>query len=84
MSRNEEKQRSDIHARVTERIVADLQKGVRPWVQPWSAARAGGPVTRPLRHNGAERGKQVGARCVNPVALGAERNVSYQAGMAAF
>ncbi|MFT4196993.1 MAG: zincin-like metallopeptidase domain-containing protein [Pseudoxanthomonas sp.] len=52
MSRNQEKQRSDIHARVTERIVADLEKGVRPWVQPWSASRSGGPVTRPLRHNG--------------------------------
>ncbi|MFK0333877.1 ArdC family protein [Rhizobium sp. NPDC090275] len=52
MSRNQEKQRTDVHARVTDRIVADLQKGVRPWVQPWSVARASRPVTRPLRHNG--------------------------------
>ncbi|WP_454858524.1 ArdC family protein [Rhizobium binxianense] len=52
MSRNEERSRGDIHARVTERIVAQLEKGVRPWVQPWSAARAGDPVTRPLRHTG--------------------------------
>ncbi|MHC2374878.1 antirestriction protein ArdC [Bradyrhizobium diazoefficiens] len=44
--------RADIHARITERIVADLEKGVRPWVQPWSAGNATGRITRPLRHNG--------------------------------
>lgn len=44
--------RTDIYARITERIVADLEKGVRPWVQPWSVGNASGRVTRPLRHNG--------------------------------
>lgn len=44
--------RADIYARITERIVADLEKGVRPWVQPWSAGNAAGRITRPLRHNG--------------------------------
>ena len=52
MSRKEEKERGDIYARITERIVADLEKGVRPWVRPWSAAHATGRITRPLRHNG--------------------------------
>lgn len=42
----------DIYARVTGQIVADLEKGVRPWIKPWSAERAGGRVLRPLRHNG--------------------------------
>ncbi|MDQ0563034.1 antirestriction protein ArdC [Rhizobium mesoamericanum] len=45
--------RTDIYARITEKIVADLEKGVRPWVQPWSAGNAAGRISRPLRHNGA-------------------------------
>jgi antirestriction protein ArdC len=45
-------QRQDVYTRVTERIVADLEKGVRPWVKPWNAEHAAGRITRPLRHNG--------------------------------
>jgi len=44
--------RIDIYTRVTERIVADLEKGVRLWMKPWSAEHAAGRITRPLRHNG--------------------------------
>jgi len=44
--------RIDIYTRVTERIVADLEKGVRPWMKPWNAEHAAGRITRPLRHNG--------------------------------
>ncbi len=51
MSRKKEQCRTDVYARITERIVADLEKGVRPWVQPWSAGNATGRITRPLRHN---------------------------------
>jgi antirestriction protein ArdC len=52
MSRKKDGGRADIYARITDRIVADLEKGVRPWVQPWSAGNANGRITRPLRHNG--------------------------------
>ena len=52
MSRNEGKPRADIYARITDRIVADLERGVRPWIRPWNAASAAGRITRPLRHNG--------------------------------
>ena len=52
MSRKEEGRRADIYARITDRIVADLEKGVRPWMQPWHSTNAIGRVTRPLRHNG--------------------------------
>jgi len=45
-------QRQDVYTRVTERIVADLEKGVRPWVRPWNAEHAAGRITRPLRYNG--------------------------------
>ncbi|MFD2251638.1 antirestriction protein ArdC [Pseudochelatococcus lubricantis] len=44
--------KSDIYQRVTDQIVADLEKGVRPWHKPWNAGRAAGRITRPLRANG--------------------------------
>jgi antirestriction protein ArdC len=44
--------RQDVYTRVTDRIVADLEKGVRSWMKPWSAEHAAGKITRPLRHNG--------------------------------
>ncbi len=52
MSRKEKEARIDIYARITDRIVAELEKGVRPWMQPWRSSDAIGRVTRPLRHNG--------------------------------
>ncbi|MDQ8727494.1 zincin-like metallopeptidase domain-containing protein [Bradyrhizobium sp. LHD-71] len=52
MSRKEEKPRADVYGRITDRIVADLERGVRPWVRPWDAANAAGRIMRPLRHNG--------------------------------
>lgn len=45
-------QRQDIYSRITDQIIAHLEKGVKPWTQPWNAAHAAGPVTRPLRFNG--------------------------------
>jgi antirestriction protein ArdC len=43
---------SDLYQNVTDRIVASLEQGVRPWMQPWSAEHAAGRITRPLRANG--------------------------------
>lgn len=43
--------RSDVYTRVTDRIVAELEAGIRPWLKPWrSSSKAS--VSRPLRHNG--------------------------------
>lgn len=44
--------RGDVYTRITDKIIADLEKGVRPWMKPWSADHAAGRITRPLRHNG--------------------------------
>jgi antirestriction protein ArdC len=44
--------RKDIYTRVTERIIHDLEQGVRPWLKPWNAGHTAGRITRPLRHNG--------------------------------
>ena len=52
MRKTQESQRIDVYTRITDRIVEDLAKGVRPWVQPWRASNAEGRITRPLRHNG--------------------------------
>ena len=42
----------DVYTRVTGKIIADLEQGVRPWLKPWNAEHAAGKITRPLRHNG--------------------------------
>jgi antirestriction protein ArdC len=52
MSENPESKRADIYTKITDRIIEDLAKGVRPWMKPWSAGNTAGRITRPLRHNG--------------------------------
>lgn len=52
MKRKIEGERTDVYSRITDKIAADLEKGVRPWMQPWRAGNAVGRVMRPLRHNG--------------------------------
>jgi antirestriction protein ArdC len=44
--------RSDVYQRVTDEIVAELEKGVRPWIKPWTASHGDGRITRPLRFGG--------------------------------
>ena len=44
--------KQDVYQRVTDRIVSDLEQGVRPWIKPWNAEHAAGRIIRPLRHNG--------------------------------
>ena len=69
MSRKEENPRANIYARITDRIVADLERGVRPWVKPWNAANAAGRITRPLR---AQRHALSGHQC-RPAVVGSRR-----------
>jgi antirestriction protein ArdC len=42
----------DVYSRITGKIIADLEQGIRPWHRPWNAEHAAGRITRPLRHNG--------------------------------
>ncbi len=42
----------DPHSRITDRILAELEQGIRPWTKPWSMDKLGGRVTRPLRATG--------------------------------
>ena len=44
--------RIDLYTRVTNALIADLEKGVRPWLKPWNAEHAAGRITRPLRAGG--------------------------------
>ena len=44
--------RIDVYKQVTDRIVSELEAGVRPWIQPWTASHAAGEASRPLRFNG--------------------------------
>ncbi|MCF1450185.1 DUF1738 domain-containing protein [Agrobacterium vitis] len=41
--------RVDVYERITNAIIAQLEAGTRPWMQPWIG---GAPARRPLRHNG--------------------------------
>ena len=52
--------RTDVYQKITDQIVSELEKGVRPWLKPWNAEHAAGRITRPLRGNGiAYRGINV-------------------------
>jgi antirestriction protein ArdC len=45
--------RADVYSRVTDRIVSDLEKGVRTWLKPWSAEHAADRLpSLPLRSCG--------------------------------
>lgn len=44
--------RKDVYTRVTDRIISDLERGIRTWLKPWNAGHTAGKITRPLRHNG--------------------------------
>jgi antirestriction protein ArdC len=45
-------EKQDVYTRVTNKIVADLEQGVRTWMKPWNAGNTAGRITRPIRHNG--------------------------------
>jgi antirestriction protein ArdC len=45
-------ERQDVYTRVTDKIIADLEQGVRTWTKPWNAGSTAGRIMRPLRHNG--------------------------------
>lgn len=44
--------KTDIYTRVTDKIIADLEKGELTWCKPWNAEHLAGRIERPLRHNG--------------------------------
>ncbi len=63
--------RRDAYQTITDQIVAALEKGVRPWLQPWSADHMGARVVLPLRHNSVPyRGVNVIALWMQTVAKG--------------
>jgi hypothetical protein len=43
----------DVYRRITDKIITDLEQGVRPWHRPWNADHAAGRITCPLRPNRA-------------------------------
>lgn len=44
-------EKTDIYTRITNKIVADLERGELTWRKPWNAEHLAGNVTRPLRWN---------------------------------
>jgi antirestriction protein ArdC len=45
-------ERGDVYERVTNKVLADLEQGVRPWMRPWSGDNASNGINLPLRHCG--------------------------------
>lgn len=43
---------NDVYARITNKIITDLEQGNLTWRKPWNAEHLAGQVTRPLRWNG--------------------------------
>jgi antirestriction protein ArdC len=46
------KTQADIYTRVTDKIIADLEHGARPWAKPWKGGHATTRITLPVRANG--------------------------------
>lgn len=44
--------KQDVYQKVTDKIIADLERGELTWLKPWSAGNAEGRIVKPLRHNG--------------------------------
>jgi antirestriction protein ArdC len=44
--------RADVYERITNQIVGELERGVRPWLKQWNAEHSAGRISRPLRANG--------------------------------
>jgi antirestriction protein ArdC len=63
MARIDNRPRRDLYQEITDKIVTELEKGVRPWHRSWSASHLDGRAILPLRHNG------VAYRGVNVLAL---------------
>jgi antirestriction protein ArdC len=51
-TRKEQPMSRDVYQKITDQIVSELEKGVRPWMKPWNAEHTAGRITRPLRGNG--------------------------------
>ena len=42
----------DVYSKVTNKIIADLERGNLTWLHPWQSGHAAGHVSRPLRAGG--------------------------------
>jgi antirestriction protein ArdC len=71
MTNSDTKPRAGLYQRITDQIVAELERGVIPWHRPWSGASLGDRISRPLRHTGgAYRGINVIALWMAATAFG--------------
>jgi len=53
MSRKTNNQ-TDVYSRITNQIIADLEKGVKSWTKPWKGGDANSRITMPRRHSGEQ------------------------------
>lgn len=57
MTKKSDAGRAHVYTRITDRIVEDLESGVRLRMKLWGAANTDGRISRPMRHNGLPCGR---------------------------
>jgi antirestriction protein ArdC len=55
--------KKDIYSRVTDRIIDDLEKGVRSWLKPWSAQHPAGSICDRYARTGRRTGASTSCCC---------------------
>ena len=48
---SEQIEKGDVYSRITDKIIADLEKGQLTWRKPWDAEHLAGRINRPMRWN---------------------------------
>ena len=67
--------KADIYQRITDQIVTELEKGVKPWVRLWDPEKSGGPQA-PFNPATGKR-RNLGTFSSRPAAEKHERAVQY-------
>jgi len=68
--------RTDVYEKITNQIVLELERGVRPWHQPWKAEHAAGRITQPWRGNPLPRPRDMARPAAFLAAIGSGATTS--------
>ena len=60
--------RTSLYSEITDKIIAELEAGRVPWVQPWGTAAAKAPLAMPK--NASTGRLYSGDQCADPLGLG--------------
>jgi antirestriction protein ArdC len=58
-------EKQDVYTKITDKIIADPEKGVRTWMQPWGLSNAAGRITAGIRSANVDPGHRVKQSVLN-------------------